>query len=286
MTKFKVFAACPVYLEDLLEKEILRVGGEILTRGAGGHLFSAGLKEIYEMILWSRIASRIMVLVKEFDWAEGDDIYREALSVDWDALMDGTVTFACFTTTSGSAGIPDKSASLKVKDAIADYWREKTGSRPDVDRLQPDISVHLHAKKEKASLYLDLSGGGLHRRGYRQEAAKAGLRENTADAILLRAGWPEIASAGGCLIDPMCGSGTLLIEAAFMAAELPPGLLRYEYGFFKWREHDPDLWESVFDSAESSMAEKLSGLPPLIGFDSDKKSHSLGERECHCGRSG
>ena len=272
MTEFKVFAAAPVYLEDLLEKEIIKYGGTILTRGAGGHLFSAGLKEIYEMILWSRISSRIMVLINEFSWAGVDDIYRESVSVQWDTLMEESATFACYATSAGSVSLPDRSASLKVKDGIADFWREKIGKRPDVDRHSPDISVHLHLKKDTASLYLDLSGGGLHRRGYRQEAAKAGLRENTADAILMRAGWPDIASSGGCLVDPMCGSGTLLIEAAFMAADLPPGLLRYEYGFFKWREHDPDIWESVFDSAESSLAEKISGLPPLMGFDSDRKA--------------
>ncbi len=272
MTEYKVFAASPLYLEDLLEEEILRYGGRDLVRGAGGHLFSAGLKEIYELILWSRIASRIMILLKEFEWHELADIHQASLSFPWDTIMEGDSSFACSATTVGKAGFSEKSASLRIKDGIADYWRNSTGSRPDVDKDHPDLRIHLHLKNQTGVLYLDLSGGGLHRRGYRKEAARAGLRENTADAILLRAGWPEIASKGGALVDPMCGSGTLLVEGAYMAAGLPPGLLRYEYGFFKWLGHDPDLWETVFDKAEEFRDEKLKHLPPLIGFDLDRKT--------------
>ena len=272
MNDLKIFASCPVYLEDLLEEEILTSGGKVLKKGPGGHLFSAGLRDVYHFILWSRIASRVLLYIKDFPCQGGDDVYNASRSVPWETLMDGESSIACSCTTSSRTLLPPGPGTLKVKDGLVDYWRDLTGSRPDVDRDNPDISVHLHIQGEDGTLYLDLSGEGLHKRGYRLDAGKAGLRENTAAAILLRSGWQRIAASGGSLVDPMCGSGTLLIEAAYIAADLPPGLNRYGYGFFNWKGHEPDLWESVFDEAETKVEEHKKNLPMIIGYDNDKRA--------------
>lgn len=272
MMKLKIFATCPVFLEDLLEEEILRSGGEILKRNPGGHLFECSLKQMYHFILWSRIASRVLLYLGEFVCESIDDVYKAAHEFSWEDLMGCENTISCACTVSSRVKIPPKSAALKTKDGIADYWREKTGERPNVSRDNPDISVTMHIQDGGGTLYLDLSGEGLHKRGYRLDAAKAGLKENTAAAILYRAGWPRVAAAGGGLIDPMCGSGTLLIEAAFMAADLPPNILRIGYGFFHWSGHDPDLWESTFDEAESLWEERKKNLPLLVGYDHDKEA--------------
>ncbi|OQY34246.1 MAG: 23S rRNA (guanine(2445)-N(2))/(guanine(2069)-N(7))-methyltransferase [Spirochaetaceae bacterium 4572_59] len=270
MMKLKIFATCPVFLEDLLEEEILRSGGKILKRNPGGHLFECTLKQMYHFILWSRIASRVLLYLGDFVCHSIDDVYKAAHEFSWENFMACENTISCACTVSSRTTIAPKSATLKTKDGIADYWRDKTGARPNVDRDNPDISVTMHIQDGEGTLYLDLSGEGLHKRGYRLDAGKAGLKENTAAAILYRAGWPRIAATGGGLIDPMCGSGTLLIEAAFMAAELPPNILRVGYGFFHWSGHDPDLWESTFDEAESLWEERKKNLSHLVGYDYDK----------------
>jgi len=270
MSELKIFAACPVYLEDLLEEEILREGGKILRRSIGGHLFECGLENVYRLLLHSRVASRILLFLKEFDLETADDIYRASAGFPWHTVMEQDSTFACFSTSSGKTAINPRTSALKVKDGVADFWRDRTGERPNVDREHPDIGVHIHIQNGKGILYLDLSGEGLHRRGYRLDSGRAGLRENTAASLLLRAGWKDIARKGGILVDPMCGSGTLLVEAAMIAADLPANLHRHHYGFFGWKGHDPDLWETVFDEAERQWEERLQDVPVIIGYDCDK----------------
>jgi 23S rRNA (guanine2445-N2)-methyltransferase / 23S rRNA (guanine2069-N7)-methyltransferase len=274
MMKSKIFVSCPVYLEDLLEKEILRTGGTILKRGAGGHLAECSLSDLYRLMLMSRIASRILLHLADFSCQDGESIYEVSRQFPWERVMERTNTVSCSCTIAGKSPLQPKLGSLKTKDGLVDYWRDNTGERPDVSRENPDISVHVHLHGEESALYLDLSGEGLHKRGYRLDAAKAGLKENTAAAILYRAGWPRIASAGGTLVDPMCGSGTLLIEGAFMAAGIPAGLHRSGYGFFHWKDHDPDLWEAVFDEAESLWTKKKGEIPQLVGYEHDKKALS------------
>ena len=272
MMKFKIFATCPVYLEDLLEEEILQAGGSILKRSPGGHLAECSLEELYSLLLWSRTASRVLLHLQDFECRNQEDVYHASRSCGWDKVMLCSNTIACSCTVSGKATIPPKSASLKSKDGLVDYWRDKTGARPNVQREKPDIAVHVHIHNEEGTLYLDLAGDGLHKRGYRLDAAKAALRENTASAILSRAGWPRIAGAGGALIDPMCGSGTLLIEAAYMAAGVAPRMHRSEYGFFHWLSHDPDIWESVFDKAEEKWRDGMASLPQIVGYDNDRNA--------------
>ena len=142
--------------------------------------------------------------------------------------------------------------SQRVKDAVVDRIRRIEGERPDVDTKNPDIRIQVRQHKGRVTVSLDISGESLHRRGYRSGQGSAPIKENLAVALLLRAGWPEIAAQGGALLDPMCGSGTLIIEGAMMAADIAPGILRGHYGFHYWLQHDQALWEFVGESKPRS----------------------------------
>jgi len=162
-------------------------------------------------------------------------------------------------------------AAQRVKDAIVDQFRRIDGSRPSVDRDRPDVRINAYLFRNRLRLSLDLSGGSLHRREYRRSDSAAPLKENLAAAILLFAGWPEIAARGSCLVDPMCGSGTLLIEAAMIAGDIAPGLNRTHYGFTGWGQHDAEAWQTLREEAESRRRAGLSSIPAIYGFDIDGK---------------
>ncbi len=163
-------------------------------------------------------------------------------------------------------------AALKVKDAIVDRFRERCGGRPSIDVERPQVRVNLHLDKDQATLGIDLSGESLHRRGYRSEGVLAPLKENLAAAILLRAGWPQMAAQGASLFDPVCGSGTLLIEGALIAADIAPGLQRPYYGFEGWAGHQPLIWRDLLQEARERRKAGLSRLPLIAGRDLDSKA--------------
>ncbi|MGH8458222.1 MAG: bifunctional 23S rRNA (guanine(2069)-N(7))-methyltransferase RlmK/23S rRNA (guanine(2445)-N(2))-methyltransferase RlmL, partial [Nevskiales bacterium] len=195
-------------------------------------------------------------------------LYEATKKIDWPDLFSADSSFAIEVAGHSQAVNHTHYAGLKVKDAIADRFREASGKRPDVDKDSPDIRIHLHLDGTHASLSLDLAGESLHRRGYRKAGVEAPLKENLAAALLIRAGWPEVCSAGGALLDPLCGSGTLVIEAAMMAVDIAPGLARKHYGFEAWLEHKPKLWKELRTKAESRRQAGLkSNLPLLRGAD-------------------
>ena len=160
--------------------------------------------------------------------------------------------------------------ALKVKDAIVDQMRAKFGSLPNVDTERPSIRINVYLHNDTAQLSLDLSGESSHKRGYRDIGIAAPIKENLAAAILLRAGWPEIAAQGGSLLDPMCGSGTLLVEGALIAGDIAPGLQRDYFGFTGWKQHNAALWQSILDDARQRRQTGLAKLPVIIGFDQDR----------------
>lgn len=160
----------------------------------------------------------------------------------------------------------------KVKDDIADYFRERCGIRPSVRLDRPDLRVNVYLDRDVATVSIDLSGESLHKRAYRQEGGKAPLKENLAAAILLRAGWPEIAERGGHFVDPMRGSGTLPIEAALMAGDFAPGLLRPYLGLFGWKNHDRVLWRNLVEDVEVRSERGLRKLPPIVGYDIERRA--------------
>ena len=199
------------------------------------------------------------------------DLHRSRLKACQDHLApDGTL--AVDFTTSQSVITHSHYGALKVKDAIVDQIRDAHGVRPSVDTERPDIRINIYLLRDEATISLDLSGESLHRRGYRAQAMEAPLKENLAAAILLRAQWPAVAAGGGPLVDLMCGSGTLLIEAAFIAADIAPGLRRTYFGFHQWRQHDQALWNELLAEANTRRDSGLVRLPPIHGYDHDPRA--------------
>lgn len=266
-----LFLTCPRGLEPLLVTE-LRALGAIEAKEKSGGVAARGNRELaYRACLWSRLASRVLMPLTSYPLANADDLYAGARAVDWPELFGPDSTFSIAVAGHSPAVTHTHYAGLKVKDAIADVFRDRCGRRPDVNTDEPDVRVHVHLDREHATLSLDLSGESLHRRGYRGGTGEAPLKENLACAILLRAGWPQIAANGGALIDPMCGSGTFLIEAAWMAADIAPSLMRHRFGFEHWLDHVPKVWQDLKRDAQSRRDLGLKNLPPLIGRDLDAR---------------
>jgi 23S rRNA (guanine2445-N2)-methyltransferase / 23S rRNA (guanine2069-N7)-methyltransferase len=265
------FATCPKGLETLLLEELKTLGASDARETRAGVSFSGTLETGYRACLWSRLASRILLPLKDFTVSNTEDLYAGAKEISWDEHLEPEGTLAVDCSATGSIITHSHYAALKIKDAIVDQLRERHAVRPSVDTEKPDVRMNLYVHNERAVISLDLSGDSLHRRGYRTEAGEAPLKENLAAAILLRANWPEIARSGGPLVDLMCGSGTLTIEAALMAADIAPGLSRLNFGFLKWRKHEQQLWKDLLDEAEERKEAGLKQLPPLRGYDEDSQ---------------
>lgn len=263
------FAAAPLNVEDLLEREIREAGGTPVRTHRTGIGFTGTLEYAYRLCLWSRIASRILLERKRFTVQNAVELYKEVKAHPWEEEMDSGHTLAVEVSQKGSDIGENRFLALKVKDAVVDRLREKTGSRPFIDTENPAIRIHLHIQGSEATLSIDLSGESLHRRGYRRETGPAPMKENTAAALLYRGGWDRLYPQGAPLLDPMCGSGTLLIEGALMAADIAPGLLRESFGFTLWKGHDAPLWEELLTEAHRRRKEGMKRLPPIRGFDKD-----------------
>ena len=264
------FATASRGLEHLLAQELTALGAATVKEQGGGVAFTGELAVAYRACLWSRLASRVLLPLSRFPLPDADGLYQGARAIDWTDVFDLKTTFAIEVAGHSAAVTHTHYAGLKVKDAIADTFRGKTGERPSVDTDNPQLRVHLHLDKDHATLSLDLSGESLHRRGYRRAGAEAPLKENLAAAILLRAGWPQLAAQGAPLVDPLCGSGTLVIEAALMASDIAPGLERSGFGFMSWLDHQPKLWREVREDALArAKAGRARALPVLCGYDID-----------------
>ncbi len=214
----------------------------------------------------------MLLVLKRFNMANADDLYDGVNSVDWQdhLLPDGTLAVEF---SGHGSGIDNTHfGALKVKDAIVDKLRTPSGERPSVDKLNPDLRVHLRLDRGEAILSLDLSGHSLHQRGYRLQQGAAPLKENLAAAILIRAGWPRIAAQGGALADPMCGVGTFLVEAAMIAADIAPNLKRTRWGFSAWLGHVPALYRKLHDEALARAEAGLAKTPAWIrGYEADPR---------------
>ena len=233
--QYYFFASSPKLIEDLLANELKTLGAENIKISISGVYFTGSLEIAYRVCLWSRIANHLYLILKDFEYDNKDQIYKEALSIRWTDhfAVENTFAVSC-TLTSTNIINHNHYGALIVKDAIADYFRKKNNKRPDIDKNNPDIMVHLHIDKKKAKISINLSGDSLHKRGYRKSGGLATLKENVASAMLLRSDWEKIAASKGIFIDPMCGTATLPIEAAMIAGDIAPGLLRSNFGFSKW----------------------------------------------------
>jgi 23S rRNA (guanine2445-N2)-methyltransferase / 23S rRNA (guanine2069-N7)-methyltransferase len=264
------FASCPKGLEYLLVDELKALGGADVHEALAGVHFRGELAIGYAACLWSRLTSRILMPLAEFAVEDADALYAGVHSIDWSEHLRVDDTFAVDAVGSTHGITHSQFAALRVKDAIVDQFRERSGDRPSIDTGQPSLRVNLVLRRGKAIVGIDLSGTPLHQRGYRRGQGIAPLKENLAAAMLLRADWPGVYAAGGGLVDPLCGSGTLLIEAALMAADVAPGLRREYFGFLGWRGHDAALWKTLHDAAQARATAGLQALKAVFfGFDQD-----------------
>jgi putative N6-adenine-specific DNA methylase len=265
------FAPCPRGLEALAAGELARLGAHAPRAVPGGVAFAGSLETCYRANLWSRLASRVLWRVAQFPYADEDSLYEAARAVDWPALFSVERTLRVHLSAQKSPLKSLEFATLRVKDAVCDRFRETHGRRPSVDRAAPEVRVHAFLEPDRATLYLDTSGEPLFKRGWRAGAQlEAPLRENLAAGIVLLSGWRHEEP----LLDPMCGAATLLAEAAAMARGRAPGARR-RFGFEKLAGFDVRLWERVSKEPREEPARKLQ----LFGSDQDARALGAARRQ-------
>ncbi len=285
MTTYQLFATTPKAMESLLADELVSLGAENIKPTLAGVAFEGDLTTAYRICLWSRLANRVLLTLNTFTVTSQQDLYDGVKKINWFEHIKPDDSFAVTFSAKRSKVINHTHfGALKVKDAIVDQMRTKFHKRPNIDTKQPHIQVNVYLNGEDARLSLDLSGESLHRRGYREVNIKAPIKENLAAAMLIRSGWAKIARQHGSLIDPMCGSGTLLLEGAMIAADYAPGLLRDYYGFLGWKKHDADSWQQLLAEAEARKIEGLKHLPTIVGFDQNR--HTMNTALAHIANAG
>lgn len=269
--QLRFLASAPRGLADLLARELGSCGALELRERSAGVAFTGTLESAYRACLWSRTANRVFLELAHFearDIAEFDAAVRR---IDWTAHLKSGATLACDFSGRHPAITHTHFGALKLKDGIVDAMRAATGTRPDVAVVRPAVRVHAHARGIEITLALDLAGESLHRRGYRGAAGEAPLKENVAAGMLLRAGWDVMAAEGSAeFLDPLCGSGTLVIEAALIALDRAPGLMRDYFGFLGWGGHDAALWERLRSEAEARSRAAPAARVTLRGTDRDR----------------
>ncbi|WP_160153810.1 bifunctional 23S rRNA (guanine(2069)-N(7))-methyltransferase RlmK/23S rRNA (guanine(2445)-N(2))-methyltransferase RlmL [Microbulbifer sp. ALW1] len=270
--KYQFTATCPKGLENLVADELRTLGALVEREQPAAVRFTGDLTLAYRVCLWSRLANRVLLNLGQSRIADAEGLYRAVVDIPWEEHISPTgVLWVQFSGTNSEIRNSQFGAQ-KAKDAIVDRLRQATGARPDVDKRDPDLSVMLRLHRDNLEIAVDLCGDSLHRRGYRTHIGAAPLKENLAAALLIRAGWPKIAAEGGALLDPMCGSGTFLVEAALMAADVAPGLMRESFGFERWLNHQSDLWLPLREEAlQRRVAGLAKTLPEIRGYDADAK---------------
>lgn len=267
----RYFATCPKGLEYLLVDELKAMGAEGVREALAGVYFEGPIGIAYRACLWSRLASRILLPIAEFASANEEALYAGVQAIDWSAHLRADGTLAVDASLVQSQLKHARYAEQKTKDAIVDQFRQASGQRPSVDTDQPDLRINLFVKRDRATVSIDLSGDALHRRGWRLEQGAAPIKENLACAVLIRAGWLQ-RMQDQALFDPLCGSGTLLIEGARLAADVAPGLERDYYGFFGWLGFDAPLWQALLDEArERARIGRESLSLRFFGSDADRR---------------
>ncbi len=263
------FATAAGGLQHLLANELTEIGAADVKLAGAGVNFSGSLHTAYSACLWSRVANRILMPIHQQKVTDPDSLYDCIRNLDWSSHMDVDQTLAVDFFTAQSDITHSQYGALKVKDAIVDQFRESHGERPSVERQCPDLRINVYLHRNRARIAIDFAGNGLHRRGYRTGDVRAPLKENFAAALLYACEWPEIAQRGQRFVDPMCGSGTLLIEAAMMASDTAPAIHRDYFGFLGWRGHDNNAWQDLLREAAERAARGRQNMPEIMGSDFD-----------------
>ena len=262
--EFELIAKTFMGLEPVLAKELTQLGANNVQIGRRMVSFTGDKELMYRANFQLHTAIRVLKPISHFKALSADDVYNAVLKTDWSLYLDNTKTFAVDAVVFSEEFRHSKFVSYKVKDAIVDQFRERTGSRPNISVSNPDLRLHIHIAEDQCTLSLDSSGTSLHQRGYRQESVAAPLNEVLAAGMILMTGWHGETD----FIDPMCGSGTLLIEAALIARNISPGVFRKEYAFEKWPDFDKELFDMIYndDSQEREFTHHI------YGYDIDMKS--------------
>ncbi len=270
--QYEFFITCPRGMDNLLQPELASFGLEPFKTAPAGVWARGTLAEGYRACLWSRLANRVLLHLATVNADSNDSLYQGVYDIPWESHLAVTGKFRVAFTGTNELIRNTQYGAQKVKDAVVDRLRGQGTVRPSVDAKDPDITVSARVHRGELHVAIDLSGDSLHMRGYRTEKGIAPVRENLASALLMRAGWPEIAGNRGDFIDPMCGSGTLLIEAALMALDQAPGRLRQRFGFERWLGHQPELWLELRQEAERRAWEGRQGeIPRFTGYDQDSR---------------
>lgn len=258
MTEFKIIAKTFQGLEEVLAKELINLGANNVEIGRRMVAFTGDKEMLYKANFCTRTAVKVLKPIKEFKATDADEVYEAVKQMDWEQWMDVKNTFLVDSVIFSENFRHSKFVAYRVKDAIADYWRDKTGGdRPNVGISNPDIRINVHIAENDVTISLDSSGESLHQRGYKTATVPAPLNEVLAAGLIMLTGWD-----GECdLIDPFCGSGTILIEAALIAQNVYPGVFRKEYAFEKWKDFDADLFDRIYndDSQEREFDHKIYG---------------------------
>jgi putative N6-adenine-specific DNA methylase len=261
MTQQQFFATTAKGVEEVLAAELVSIGATGVAVESGGVRFGGGMEAAYRANLWLRTASRVLMTLAEFPCETPEQLYQGVRAVGWTKYLTPDMTLAVDCNLRDSALTHSGFVALKSKDAIVDDLRDALGSRPNVDTKDPDLRVNVRLFRNRCTLSLDCSGTPLDRRGYRLDRHEAPLKENLAAALIELSGWDCTTP----LLDPMCGTGTIAIEASMKALRIPPGLLRAGFGFQRWAGFDRQLWERLVEEARQGM---LAALPaPVLGSD-------------------
>jgi 23S rRNA (guanine2445-N2)-methyltransferase / 23S rRNA (guanine2069-N7)-methyltransferase len=264
-------ATAPVGAASVLAEELAQFGAEDIRERSHDVKFQGTLEVGYRACLWSRTATRVYLSLGSIDATSSKSVYEAVKRIDWREHLAPGATLACDCSGGNESIRHTIYGSQLLKDAVCDNLRESTGERPNIQPERPDVLLHLHVEGPTALVSLDFSGESLHRRGYRSEGGRAPLKENVAAAVLLRAGWPQIAAAGGMLLDPMCGSGTFLTEGALIAADAAPAIDREYFGFLKWHGHDAALWARLREEALARRSARVERRC-ILGSDIDSEA--------------
>jgi putative N6-adenine-specific DNA methylase len=254
-------------LEEILAEELMTLGANNVQIGRRMVSFTGDKEMLYKANFCLRTAIRVLKPIKQFTAKTADEVYEQVKAIDWSEYLDTKKTFAVDSVVNSEEFRHSGFVAYRVKDAIVDFFREKEGDRPSVRINKPDVLINIHISHTDCTVSLDSSGESLHRRGYRQEAVEAPLNEVLAAGIILKTGW-----RGECdLIDPMCGSGTIPIEAALIARNIAPGVFRKEYAFEKWPDFDQELFDNIYndDSQEREFNHKI------YGYDNNPKANEI-----------